>query len=231
MDPLIDIASLTCAYGEQTVLRQVNLRLAAGEMVGLLGPNGSGKSTLLHALSGVLHPWDGKVSVAGQDVHRAGARWRARQMATVPQRITVAFPFSCLSVVLMGRYPFLAGWGDYSSQDLDLALTAMEETGTLHLADRLLPEVSGGEAQMVMIARALVQHSPIMLLDEATSALDAAHKIQIFDLLRRKNHQGATLLCIMHDLNLAAGIPETWSPHGGRSRGAHLSGGHFIGVV
>jgi iron complex transport system ATP-binding protein len=203
-ETLLETQSLTYAYGEQVVLRDINLRLAAGEMVGLLGPNGSGKSTMLLVLAGVLKPSQGGVRVAGQDVHEAKARWRARQMASVPQRTTVAFPFKCLSVVLMGRYPHLQGWGDYSRQDLDLALTAMEQTGILHLASRPLPEVSGGEAQMVMIARALVQEAPILLLDEATSALDAAHKIQIFDLLKQKNRQGTTVLGVMHDLNLAA---------------------------
>ena len=201
---LIEIDALTYAYGEHVVLRDISLRLAAGEMVGLLGPNGSGKSTLLLALAGVMKPGHGSIKVAGQDIHGAEARWRARQMASVPQRTTVSFPFKCLSAVLMGRYPYLEGWGDYSRDDLDLALTAMEQTATLHLAGRLLPEVSGGEAQMVIIARALAQQAPILLLDEATSALDAAHKIQIFDLLREKNRQGATLLCVMHDLNLAA---------------------------
>jgi iron complex transport system ATP-binding protein len=204
MNTLLEIESLTYAYGEQVVLRDINLRLAAGEMVGLLGPNGSGKSTLLLVLAGVLKPSQGGVRVAGQDVHDAKARWRARQMASVPQRMTASFPFKCLSVVLMGRYPHLQGWGDYSRQDLDIALTAMEQTGTLHLAARPLPEVSGGEAQMVLIARALAQEAPILLLDEATSALDAAHKIQIFDLLRVRNRQGTTLLGVMHDLNLAA---------------------------
>jgi len=204
MTPLIEIKSLSCAYGEHAVLRDINLSLAAGEMVGLLGPNGSGKSTLLLALAGVLKPRQGCVRVAGQDVHASEARWRARQMAAVPQKITVSFPFKCLSAVLMGRYPHLQGWGDYSRQDLDLALAAMEQTGTLHLATRLLPEVSGGEAQMVMIARALAQEAPILLLDEATSALDAAHKIQIFDLLQQRNRQGLTLLGVMHDINLAA---------------------------
>jgi iron complex transport system ATP-binding protein len=204
MTILLEIESLTCGYGEQVVLRDLNLRLAAGEMVGLLGPNGSGKSTLLLALTGVLKPSYGKIRVAGQEVHAAGARWRARQMAAVPQKMVNAFPFKCLSAVLMGRYPHLQGWGDYSREDLDLALTAMEQTGTLSLASRPLPEVSGGEAQMVMIARALAQATPILLLDEATSALDASHKIKIFDLLRAKNRQGTTLLCVMHDLNLAA---------------------------
>jgi iron complex transport system ATP-binding protein len=201
---LLDIQNLTCAYGAHEVLRDINLVLAAGEMVGLLGPNGSGKSTLLLALAGVLPPRRGQVRISGRELPAADARWRARQMASVPQRITVSFPFKCLSAVLMGRYPHLQGWGDYSREDLDLALTAMEETGTLHLADRLLPEVSGGEGQMVMIARALAQEAPILLLDEATSALDAAHKIRIFDLLKEKNRQGLTILAIMHDLNLAA---------------------------
>lgn len=201
---LIEIKSVTFAYGAQVVLQDINLCLGAGEMVGLLGPNGSGKSTLLLVLAGVLQPGQGEVRVAGQAIQAASARWRARQMASVPQRLEVSFPFQCLSVVLMGRYPHLQGWGDYSRQDLEVALSAMEQTGTLPLASRPLPEVSGGEAQMVMIARALAQEAPILLLDEATSALDAAHKIQIFDLLRQKHRQGTTVLGVMHDLNLAA---------------------------
>jgi iron complex transport system ATP-binding protein len=202
--PLIDITAVTCAYGEHVVLQDINLHLGAGEMAGLLGPNGSGKSTLLLALAGVLPPRRGHVKISGREVQAADARWRARQMASVPQKITVSFPFKCQSAVLMGRYPHLTGWGDYSREDLDLALAAMEQTGTLHLAGRLLPEVSGGEAQMVMIARALAQEAPILLLDEATSALDAAHKIRIFDLLKEKNRQGLTILAVMHDINLAA---------------------------
>ena len=136
-----------------------------------------------------------------------------------------------------GKVSASQGWGDYSREDLDLALAAMEQTGTLHLAARLLPEVSGGEAQMVMIARALAQEAPILLLDEATSALDAAHKIRIFDLLKEKNRQGLTVLAVMHDINLAALYCQrliffkTWSNCGGRPQGRDFYRRYFIGAL
>lgn len=202
--PLVEVCDLTCGYGSRQVLHQISLQVYPGEMVGILGPNGSGKSTLLLALAGVIPPWQGRVRVAGRDLAAVRGKGRARLLANVPQRLPGSFPFKCLSVVLMGRYPHLSGWGLYQRRDLEAALTAMEETGILHLAERPFTEVSGGEAQMVLIARALAQEAPILLLDEATSALDVAHKIRIFDLLREKNRRGLTVVAVMHDLNLAA---------------------------
>ena len=201
---MIEIEGLACGYGQEDVLRGIELHLHGGELVGMLGPNGSGKSTLMHALTGVLPYRAGSIRVDGQEIAKADARWRARRMASVPQRSEITFPFQCLAVVLMGRYPYLSGWGGYSKEDTDKALEAMALTDTIHLARRMINQVSGGEAQRVIIARALAQQSPILLLDEATSSLDVAKKIQIFDLLRQKNGDGLTLLCAMHDLNLAA---------------------------
>ena len=201
---MIEIEGLSCGYGQENVLKGIELHLQAGELVGMLGPNGSGKSTLMHALAGVLPYRSGNIRVAGREVAQTNARWCARKMASVPQRSEITFPFQCLAVVLMGRYPYLSGWGGYSKEDTDKALEAMALTDTLHLARRMINQVSGGEAQRVIIARALAQQTPIVLLDEATSSLDVAKKIQIFDLLKQKNEEGLTLLCAMHDLNLAA---------------------------
>ena len=201
---MIDVEGLCCGYGNTEVLKGVSLRVEAGEMAGILGPNGSGKTTLLLALTGVLPAHSGSIRVAGVDISRQESRRKARLMASVPQRSEFAFPFKCLSVVLMGRYPHLDGWGGYSQRDLEVAVTALEETRIAQLAHRFIGEVSGGEAQMVMVARALAQETEILLLDEATSNLDVARKVQVFDLLTEKNRQGATLLCVMHDLNLAA---------------------------
>jgi iron complex transport system ATP-binding protein len=201
---LIEVQSLRCGYGNTEVLKGISLRVPAGEMAGILGPNGSGKTTLLLALTGVLPARSGNIRVAGVDISTQESRWKARLMASVPQRSEFAFPFKCLSVVLMGRYPHLDSWGGYSQRDLEAALSALEETKIAHLAERYIGEVSGGEAQIVMVARALAQETEILLLDEATSNLDVARKVQVFDLLSEKNRQGATLLCVMHDLNLAA---------------------------
>lgn len=201
---MIEINSLFCGYGKTEVLKDINLHLKPGEFAGILGPNGSGKSTLLFALAGVLPYGSGSILINGEEIAGTTARFRARLIASVPQRSELSFPFKCLSIVLMGRYPFLSRFGGYSPQDIDSALSAMEQTETIHLAQRMITEVSGGEAQRVIIARALAQETGILLLDEGTSNLDVAKKIQVFDLLRRKNAKGATLLCAMHDLNLAA---------------------------
>jgi len=201
---LIEVESLRCGYGSRDVIQGISLKVNPGEMTGILGPNGSGKTTLVLALAGVIPVREGSIRVAGEDIGIKGARWTARQVASVPQRSEISFPFKCLSLVLMGRYPYLNGWGSYSKKDVDAALEAMESTETTYLAHRKVREISGGEAQMVTIARALAQQTGILLLDEATSSLDVAHKIRIFDVLQEKNRQGATVLCVMHDLNLAA---------------------------
>ncbi len=202
---MIEARGLACGYDRTDVLRDVDLHFRAGEVSGVLGPNGSGKTTLLHALAGIIKPRRGLVRLAGRELEGTTPRWRARRMASVPQRSEVSFPFRCLSVVLMGRYPHLSRWGGYTGRDMEAAMEAMESTRTLYLAERLISEVSGGEAQRVIIARALAQEAEILLLDEATSSLDVARKIQVFDLLARKNREeGTTVICAMHDLNLAA---------------------------
>ncbi|MFH0821558.1 MAG: ABC transporter ATP-binding protein [Pseudomonadota bacterium] len=196
--------SLHCGYGHREVLTDVSFRLNSGEMLGVLGPNGAGKSSLVSALAGVVPIWSGVVKVGGTDVGLLSPRNRGRRIACVPQKAEVSFPFKCFTMVLMGRYPYLDGWGAYSDEDADAAGRAMEETRISHLAGRPIGRVSGGEAQTVTIARALAQQTDILLLDEATSNLDAAKKIQVFDLLAEKNRRGTTILCVMHDINLAA---------------------------
>lgn len=201
---MIEVESLRCRYGDEDVLKGISLRLEQRDMVGILGPNGSGKTTLLHAMSGIVPAHAGSVCIDGHETKSESARWIAKKIASVPQRPEISFSFKCLSVVLMGRYPHLDGWGNYGSDDLDIALTAMEELHISHLAHRPIREVSGGEAQMVIIARAMAQETEIVLLDEATSSLDVARKIHVFDLLTRKNAEGTMFVCTMHDLNLAS---------------------------
>ncbi len=201
---MIEAASLACGYGKKDVLKDIHFRIAPGEFVGILGPNGTGKSTFLLTLGGVLPYRQGSIRIRGKEITRTGQKWRAKTIASVQQGSENTFPFKCLSVVLMGRYPYLSRWGGYSLADRETALQAMEDTGTIHLAERMITEVSGGEAQRVIIARALAQQTDLLFLDEATSNLDVAGKIRVFDLLRRKNSSGTTILCAMHDLNLAA---------------------------
>lgn len=201
---MIEVESLHCGYGNQEVLIGVSLLVKPGETVGVLGPNGSGKSTLFLALAGVLPIRSGSIRISGHQISGRDPLWIARRVASVPQNSQVAFPFKCLSLVLMGRYPHLDGWGGYAQHDMDVALKTMDDMRIVHLAPRSIREVSGGEGQMVTIARALAQDAEILLLDEATSNLDVARKIQVFDLLTAQARQDRTIMCVMHDLNLAA---------------------------
>jgi len=202
---VIRVENLQLGYGDRTVLRGLNFQVQPGEFVGLLGPNGSGKSTLLHALSGLLPPQRGEILIQDRPLAGLASRRRAQLLAVVSQSTEVRFPFTCLEVVLMGRYPHRRRLGALTDEDLLWALRAMRRTTTDHLQERPLTEVSGGECQRVVVARALAQDPQILLLDEATSSLDVRKKLEIFEILKFLNEtKGLTLLCAMHDLNLAA---------------------------
>jgi iron complex transport system ATP-binding protein len=202
---VIKVESLDLGYEDRPVLTGLNFRVNRGEFVGILGPNGSGKSTLLHALSGLLPPKGGRIIIKSEALGGLPSRLRAQILAVVPQSTEVRFPFSCLEIVLMGRYPRRRRLGTLTDTDLVAALLSMRRTTTSHLKERTISEVSGGECQRVVIARALAQDPEILLLDEATASLDVRKKLEIFEILQYLNQtRGLTVLCAMHDLNLAA---------------------------
>jgi len=201
---MIRVSDLTVAYGERVILENLNFQVAAGEFVGLLGPNGSGKSTLLNAMTGLVPLVSGEVWYNGTPLPDWRPQPLARQVAVVPQFTWISFPFSCFEVVLMGRYPYRRRFQGEGPADLEAVHRAMAETHTTELAPRLITQVSGGERQLVVLARALAQDTPILLLDEATSSLDMRRKLEVFDLLADLNQsRGLTVLAVMHDINLA----------------------------
>jgi iron complex transport system ATP-binding protein len=202
---VIRVEALDLGYEDRLVLTGLNFQINQGEFVGILGPNGSGKSTLIHALSGLLTPQNGRIIIKSEALGSMASRLRAQVLAVVPQSSEVRFPFTCLEIVLMGRYPHRRRLGTLTDTDLLWALKSMRHTTTIHLKERAINEISGGESQRVVIARALAQAPEILLLDEATSNLDVRKKLEIFEILKFFNEtQGLTVLCAMHDLNLAA---------------------------
>ena len=195
------------AAGPQPGLHEVTLRVDRGSLVGVLGPNGSGKTTLLRLLSGTLAPHAGRVTLDGTDIRHLSRTAVARRMAVVPQETHLAFDYSVLEIVLMGRYPHLRPFELEGPDDLAIARDALAATGTAALERRAFATLSGGEKQRVIIASALAQSAGIMLLDEPTASLDPGYQIEIAALLRRLNEErGITMVVATHDLNFAASI-------------------------
>lgn len=202
-----DHVSFRYAADGPLVVDDVSLRLADGALVGILGPNGSGKTTLLRLLSGTRKPSSGRVILDDQPLDRLSRRDVARRIAVVPQETELAFEYSAIEIVLMGRHPHLGVFTVEGPDDIRIAREALTATGTAHLADRPFHELSGGEKQRVVIAAALAQSAGLLLLDEPTASLDLGYQLEVSSLLQRLNQQqGVTMAISTHDLNLAASI-------------------------
>jgi len=202
---VLQACGVVCGYDGREVLRGVDLSLHRGEFLALIGPNGSGKTTLLRALAGVLAPKAGRVLLEGRPINALPRYQIARRLAVVPQMTSPPFEFTVREIVQMGRAPHLGRLQPEGPADRAAIAEALAVTATEHLAERPVTELSGGELQRVTIARALAQQAPIMLLDEPAAFLDINHQQQIFNLLARLNATDQrSILCISHDLNLAA---------------------------
>jgi len=203
--PILQIREIAFGYEKKPVFSHVSFEVTSGEIIGIIGPNGSGKTTLLKIIDGLLFPQEGEVLVRGENIRQKSREELAGIMAFVPQEFSLVFPFSVREIVMMGRYPHLGNLRFEGNDDQRIVREAMEMTDTLSLADRMIDQISGGERQRVLIARALAQKPEIMLLDEATAFLDIKYQITLFELIKdlNKNH-GLTVLVVTHDINLAA---------------------------
>lgn len=203
---LFETDRLGFRYGSRAAaVSEVSLRIQEGEMVGLIGPNGAGKSTLLHLLAGLHAPSSGSARLGGEPIHSIDPLDRARRLAFVPQAPRVSFPYTVAEIVRMGRHPYASALGGMSPADRDRVDWAMEETGVAPLRGRMFNELSGGEAQRVILARALAQEARTLLLDEPTSSLDLFYQAAVYGLLERLNHERKmTILIVTHEINLAS---------------------------
>lgn len=201
---MIKITDLKAGYGGHEVLHELNLDFSAGSMTAILGPNGSGKTTLVSSISGVLFPLAGRIGIEGKEVNAYRPGELAGIMAVLPQRVDPAFGLTVKSMVMMGRYAHGSGFFGYDAEDEQIVAEAIERVGIRHLSERSVAELSGGEFQRVLMARTVAQQARIMVLDEASAGVDVAGKIELFDLLKSMNREGATIACVIHDLNLAA---------------------------
>jgi iron complex transport system ATP-binding protein len=202
---MLKIVELAVAYGSREVLRGVSLEVKSGEVVALIGPNGAGKTTLVRAVSGIVPVQRGAVRTNGDDLLSLPPMQRARFLAVVPQVAALPPAYSVWETVLMGRTPYLNFLGHVSPHDAIIARNALERVDALELAERRVGELSGGEQQRVLLARALAQSTSILLLDEPTVHLDLQHQVNLMETIQALAHADhLAVLIALHDLNLAA---------------------------
>ena len=202
---MIRFERLTVAYRGRPVVSDVNLKIEAGERVGLIGPNGAGKSTLLRAAAGIVEPAAGAVRLAGDDVARLDRLAVARRLAVVPQQTTLPFAATVEEVVGLGRLPHEDPFRGHRPADRAAVAGAIERVGLGHLLGHDARELSLGERQLVLVALAVAQAAPALLLDEPTVHLDLRHQVEVMELLVDLNERdGTTILAVLHDLSLAA---------------------------
>lgn len=197
----VSFENVSVSLGGTPIVHHVSLDVPSGSVLGILGPNGCGKSTLLRTLYRVNKPSAGTVRVDGDDVRRLSARDAALRIAVMAQESSQEFPMTAGEVVMLGRVPHQRGFGADSAQDLLLMEEALHDVGAAALAHRYFEGLSGGEKQRILLARALVQESPVLVLDEPTNHLDISFQLELMQLV---SGRGLTVLAALHDINLAA---------------------------
>jgi iron complex transport system ATP-binding protein len=197
--------ALTLAYGDRTIVDQLDLRIPAGRVTAVIGANGCGKSTLLRALARLMAPRSGQVILDGKALHSRPSKEVARTLGLLPQSPIAPEGIAVADLVGRGRHPHQKLLARFTAHDYEVVAQSLAATGIEEFADRSVDELSGGQRQRVWIAMALAQETDILLLDEPTTFLDVAHQIDVLDLLTDLNRdRGTTIVMVLHDMNLAA---------------------------
>lgn len=194
----LEIKNVVCGYGTKTVVKNISVNIEPGEILCLLGPNGAGKTTFFKTILGFLKLQGGEIILDGENVENWSKKELAKVIGYVPQAHTPPFPFSVLDVVVMGRTAHLGVFETPSKEDIDIAEEALETLGISFLKDRIYTEISGGERQMVLIARALTQKPNILVLDEPTSNLDFGNQIRVLEQINRLSKRGLGIIMTSH---------------------------------
>ena len=208
---MLDINSVHFSIDEKKILDSITARFAPCMIHGIIGPNGSGKSTLLKNICRIWEPQSGSILIQGTDYTKIPRKELSTLVTMVPQNTTIGFPISVFDIVAMGRNPHLGRFAGMRQNDRDIIERALQQTNIYELKDRNINELSGGEGQLAIIARALATEASLILLDEPTSELDVKHTLEILEILQGFKKQGKTILVSIHDLNLARKFCDTIS--------------------
>lgn len=198
---MIEVKNVRFSYGKTEILKGVNFKLAKNRLCALLGSNGSGKSTLFNCCMNFLHPKSGEIYINGEFSLDKKPRWMSQNIAFVAQQNSGIFAFSVFEIVLMGRSPFMSNLL-HKKSDIEISKNALDLVGIYHLKDKTITNLSGGERQLVFIARAIAQSCPIIMLDEPTSALDFKNQILFWEIITKIKDNSTILVCT-HEPNHA----------------------------
>ncbi len=196
--------NITIKYDNRVISRNLSVQIPDGSFTVIVGPNGCGKSTLLRTLSNLLKPSEGQILLDGKAITSYKSKEVARKLGLLPQSSTAPDGITVANLIAHGRYPYQSLIRQWTDEDEAAVMSAMELTNTSDLSHRYVDELSGGQRQRVWIAMVLAQQTPMLLLDEPTTYLDIAHQIELLELFKDLNHQGNTLVAVLHDLNHAA---------------------------
>ncbi|WP_459891440.1 ABC transporter ATP-binding protein [Desulfothermus okinawensis] len=201
---ILEAKDISFSYNNEPVLKDISLKFCQGKFYGILGPNGSGKSTLLDILMGYKFPDRGRVLLYGKEIRSLKKSEIAKRISYVPQSFSVNFPFTVDEIITMGRYPYVKRFSLPSIEDIEIVREVERKVDVFDLRKKLITELSGGEKQRVMIARALAQDTPIFLLDEPTSNLDIKHSLKILSIFKKNViYKRSCVICVFHNINEA----------------------------
>jgi len=200
---LLCVSNISCGYGARMVIQDISFSLEAGEVLCLLGPNGVGKTTLFKTILGFLQPSQGKIYIEGENIVKWNRNKLAKAVAYVPQSHQPVFPFTVMEIVLMGRTAHLGTLSTPTKKDYDRAREVMEQLDILWLKDKTYTKISGGQQQMVLIARALIQEAKILIMDEPTSSLDYGNQIKVLEKIKSLSSGGFSVIMTSHSPNHA----------------------------
>lgn len=198
---MIEIKNLSYKVKGKNILDNINIKFLEKKFIGIIGPNGAGKSTLLKNIYETHTPNEGEIFIDGENIKNISKKERAKKIAVLAQEDSSQFDFSIEQIVEMGRYPYKNIFEDYSDKDREIAIKMLEKTGMKNHIGRDFKNLSGGEKQRVLIARALVQETPTLILDEPTNHLDIGYQLQLLHMIK---HLDITVIVALHDLNVAA---------------------------
>lgn len=199
----LEIKNLSYKIENKNILENINFKIEEGEIIGIIGANGSGKTSLLKCLNGINEINTGEIYLNNKNIKDYSSKELARNISFMNQNTNIDFDFPCIDIVVLGRYPYLKRFQEYSDEDIKKAEFYMKKTNTLEFKNRIITELSGGEKQRVLFAKTLTQESNLILLDEPTASLDMKYEEEIFSLISELKSQNKSIVVVIHNLRLA----------------------------